>query len=146
MATLRIVAETNVCQRANDYAAALREALRDVLVEESVPWVVYGTYSGFHILVDPSDPSITAEDIEAGKYDYRTFKNRPRPELITQLRLGMLNHGVDLFGWPGGPTSATHTDDDLNLTVDAFRATLRWLKQEHQLELAAAEQGSQQPR
>jgi glutamate-1-semialdehyde 2,1-aminomutase len=130
IATLQIVATSDACQRANDYAARLRAALRDVLDEEGVAGVVYGTYSGFHILLDPSDSTMTAETIEAGRYDYQALKLRRNPQLTHLLRLGMLVHGVDIFGWPGGPTSAVHTDADLARTADAFRCTLQMLKAE----------------
>lgn len=129
IACLQIVANTDVCRQANDYAAALRDALNDVLSQEDLPWLVYGTYSGFHILLEPQ-PGMTVEAINSGRYDHRVLKAKKRPELVRLLRLCMLNQGVDLFGWPGGPTSAAHTDDDLNHTAEAFRQTARAVKEE----------------
>ena len=43
-----------------------------------------------------------------------------RREVVDNLRLAMLVHGVEIFSWPGGPTSAVHNDDDLARTVEAF--------------------------
>jgi hypothetical protein len=40
----------------------------------------------------------------------------------------MILHGVEIFSWPGGPTSAMHSDNDLERTVAAFRGTLRRLR------------------
>ncbi|HVW37722.1 MAG TPA: aminotransferase class III-fold pyridoxal phosphate-dependent enzyme, partial [Pirellulales bacterium] len=131
--TLGIVGTSDVCQRANDYAARLREALNRVLHDERVNWATYGTFSGFHIFTNPQNLPITAADIDAGKYDYRVLKAKGAPSLGTKLRLGMMNHGVDLFSWPGGPTSAVHTDADLEQTSDAFRRTLRMLKAEGEI-------------
>jgi glutamate-1-semialdehyde 2,1-aminomutase len=128
--TLEIVASTDACQRANDYAARLREELNHVLHDEGLKWVVYGTFSGFHIFTNPERLDITAADIEAGKYDYRTLKGRNPQQLVTKLRLGMLLHGVEIFSWPGGPTSAAHTSEDLQRTADALRQTLRLLRAE----------------
>jgi hypothetical protein len=54
--------------------------------------------------------------------------------VITALRLGMLVHGVELFGWPGGPTSTVHTDRDLQQTAMAFRNTIRAMKEEGLIE------------
>lgn len=130
IATLRIVETTGACQRASDYAARLREAMQRVVCEEGVNWSVYGTFSSFHIFTNPQNLEITTADIEAGRCDYRVLKDRGRPELLMKLRLGMLLGGVEIFGWPGGPTSAVHTDDDLDQTVEAFRQTLRMLKEE----------------
>ncbi|MGH7136429.1 MAG: aspartate aminotransferase family protein, partial [Pirellulales bacterium] len=123
--TLGIVGETDACRRANDYAARLREELRRVLRDERVDWAVYGSFSGFHIFTNPQRVAITAAEIDAGKLDYRVLKSPASKSLAMKLRLGMMIHGVELFSWPGGPTSAVHTDDDLLQSVEAFRQTLR---------------------
>lgn len=133
LTALKLVGETDVCQRANDYAARLREALNEVIRERRLPWAVYGTFSGFHIWPNPQRLPLTTTDIEEGRYDYRVLKARPRPELLTKLRLGMLVHGVEIFSWPGGPTSAAHSDEDLERTVAAFRATLDMLRDEGEI-------------
>jgi glutamate-1-semialdehyde 2,1-aminomutase len=129
IATLEIVSTTDACNQASDYAARLREELNRVLYDEKVPWAAYGTFSGFHIFTNPDHLQITLAEIAAGKYDYRVLKKVNR-DLVTKLRLGMLIHGVEIFAWPGGPTSSVHTDDDLRQTVAAFRSTVRMLKEE----------------
>ncbi|HVC92454.1 MAG TPA: aspartate aminotransferase family protein [Pirellulales bacterium] len=133
VATLGIVADSDVCQRASDYAARLREELARVLRDERVPWAVYGTFSGFHIFTNPKHLSITAADIEAGRCDYRVLKTAVPSSLSTKLRLGMLLHGVEIFSWLGGPTSAVHGPEDLEITVNAFRQTLRLLRAEGEI-------------
>jgi len=132
IATLEIVSTTDACQRANGYAAQLRTELNQVLAEEQVPWIVYGTFSGFHIFTNPEQLPITASEIESGTYDYRALKAR-NPMLLTKLRLGMLIHGVEIFSWPGGPTSSVHTADDLRHTCEALRGAVRMLKEEGEL-------------
>jgi glutamate-1-semialdehyde 2,1-aminomutase len=129
-AALDIVATTDACQRANDYAHRLREALRRLLQDEHVDWCVYGTFSGFHIFTNPHHESVTAEQINDGRFDYRQLKASAGSELTKKLRVAMLAHGVDIFAWPGGPTSAVHNTDDLEWTVDAFGRSLRMLKDE----------------
>jgi glutamate-1-semialdehyde 2,1-aminomutase len=131
--TLKIVAETDACQRANDYAARLRDELNRALGDERIPWAVYGSFSGFHIFTNPERRTITAAEINAGNFDYRVLKAPAPRSLIMKLRLGMMIHGVDLFSWPGGPTSAAHTSDDLEQTVEAFRQTLKMLREEGEL-------------
>lgn len=131
--TLHIVAQTDACARANDYAARLREELNRVLHDEHVPWAVYGSFSGFHIFTNPQRISLTAADIDAGKFDYHVLKTPAAKPLMMKLRLGMMIHGVEIFSWPGGPTSAVHTDDDLRQTADALRQTLRMLRAEGDL-------------
>jgi glutamate-1-semialdehyde aminotransferase len=46
------------------------------------------------------------------------------------VKRAMLNHGVDLMGGSGGFTSGVHTDEDINLMVAAFEASLREMKAE----------------
>lgn len=131
--TLRLVAETDVCQRANEYAARLREELCRVLRDEGVNWAVYGSFSGFHIFTNPQKLEISSACIDACQYDHRVLKAPASKSLMMKLRLGMMIHGVELFSWPGGPTSAVHTDDDLRHTTDALRQTLRMLRAEGEL-------------
>ncbi len=127
IATLNIVATTDACQRANDYAAKLREALAREVRDAGVPWCVYGSFSGFHIFTNPQGLAMSGADIDAGLYDHRTLKSA-RAALTMKIRVGMLIHGVEIFNWPGGPTSAVHSAADLEQTVAAFRGTLRMLK------------------
>jgi glutamate-1-semialdehyde 2,1-aminomutase len=52
---------------------------------------------------------------------------------VHKMRLGMMIHGVDLSGHPGGVISATHGETELEDTVSAMRNTLRMLKAEGEL-------------
>ena len=58
----------------------------------------------------------------------------PRAMLHAKLRLGMLIHGVDLKGSRGGLLSAVHDDDDVERTTEAWRKSLRMLKEEGELD------------
>lgn len=130
VAMLDLVATTDACKRANQFGQRLREALDRVLRDERTGWCAYGSYSGFHIFTNPRRSAVTSADIHAGRVEWRVIKDQvPRPVLF-KLRLGMLNRGVEIFSWPGGPTSAVHTDDDLEQTADALRHTVRALKAE----------------
>lgn len=133
IAMLEIVRDSDACQRANEYGGRLREALNRVLRDEGVPWAVYGTFSGFHFYFNPPGESLTAADIDSGRGAWQQLKSSPPASLGTKLRLAMLNHGVELFSWPGGPTSAAHTEDDLVQTAEGLRATLRELKAEGEI-------------
>ena len=134
IAALEIVKNTDVCQRANDAAKRLREALNQVIHDEQLPWITYGTFSGFHVFTNPNRIDTSVAQLESGKYDLSTIKAPPKPTLVTKLRLGMMIHGVDLFGWPGGPVSAVHTDADIDRTAEAMRQSIRLLKQEGEID------------
>ena len=129
---LEIVGKSDACERASDYAARLREGLRQVVHDANLPWNVYGSFSSFHIYTNPERDSVDDEQIQEGRYDYRKIKAAARSEMTAMIRVGMLAHGVDIFGWPGGINSAVHTDDDLEKTVEAFRRTVQLLKEDGQ--------------
>ena len=130
IAALTVVRDTDACSRANDYAARLREALARAIQDERLPWLVYGTFSGFHIFTNPNGLDLKASDIEQAKAPLEVLKSQAGTKTPAALRMGMLCQGVDLFAWPGGPTSSVHTDEDLEITSKAFRETLRVLKRE----------------
>lgn len=129
VAALTIVGETDACERANRIAAKLRDDIERTLVDLRSNWVVYGTFSGFHLFTNPERLPITRADVEACRYDYKLFKSAARATTHL-LRIGMLVHGVELFGWPGGPTSCVHTDDDVAKTCDALRRTILAIREE----------------
>lgn len=117
---LQIVEETDACQRANDYAARLRERMNQVVQDAQLDWCVYGTYSGFHIYTNPDHDTVTPEDLQEGQYDYRKTLAAFQSPLAGKIRFGLLAFGVDTFGWPGGVVSSTHGEEELNRTVEAF--------------------------
>src|SRR5690606_12853879 len=121
IATLEIIEKGDACERANRYAERLREAMNQVLADEGIHWLVYGTFSSFHIFANPENKPVTMDDLESGRCDYRTIKAAAKSDAITKLRLAMMLSGVEIFSWPGGPTSAVHTEADLEQTAIAFR-------------------------
>ena len=50
--------------------------------------------------------------------------------LSHRLRIAMLANGVDIMGAPGGLVSASHGPSEVARTLDAFRVSVRWLKDE----------------
>lgn len=129
IAALTAVAETDACARANDYAARLRDAIERMFADLNCPWIVYGTFSGFHIFTNPERLPITRADVDACRCDWRVFKSAPKA-WNHRMRIGALVHGVELFSWPGGPTSTVHSNDDLEQTCEALRRTILDLRDE----------------
>ena len=126
---LRIVGSTDACARANDFGERLRASLNEVLVDEGVPWAAYGTFSGFHLFLNPEGRPFRPDRFDPFSIDYRELKANP-PGLADRLRLAMLSNGVDVTGWPGGTISAVHGERELTETAEAFRKSLRMLKAE----------------
>jgi glutamate-1-semialdehyde 2,1-aminomutase len=131
-AALTLIAESDASDRASATAASLRERLNAVLAEERLPWAVYGTFSGFHLFVNPSRLDIGPHNFDPTKATLEDLKNQPK-ELINKLRLAMLLNGVDLNPRGGGLLSCTHTEEDVVNTAEALREAIRMLKQEGEL-------------
>ncbi|ABU57902.1 aspartate aminotransferase family protein [Roseiflexus castenholzii] len=85
-------------------------------------WAVYGDASIFHIVAGCSvgfppgelDPTAPPDELKRGG----------DPRLVQLLRLGMINHGVDLMRGRSGFVSAAHTPGDIDATIAAFATTL----------------------
>jgi glutamate-1-semialdehyde 2,1-aminomutase len=131
-AALTVIAETDASDEACATAASLRDKLNGVLAQEHVPWAVYGTYSGFHLFVNPSGLDVGPHNFEPSKISLEDMKNQPKA-LINKLRLAMLINGVDLNPRGGGLLSCTHTAADVADTTAAFHEAIRMLKQEGEL-------------
>lgn len=85
-------------------------------------WAAYGEGSIFHIVAG------CANQFAPGELDAATpadeLKRGGNPALIHLLRLGLINHGVDLMRGRSGFLSAAHTPADVAATVAALAATL----------------------
>jgi glutamate-1-semialdehyde 2,1-aminomutase len=101
--------------------------LNAALERAQVAGRVYGLASYFHILVGKEAPP-ASDGIEwpadAGE------PPRMAGAVTAALKRGMLNHGVDLMGGSGGFTSGVHTERDVEMTVDAFEATVGEMRAE----------------
>jgi glutamate-1-semialdehyde 2,1-aminomutase len=133
IATLDIIRDSDVCAKATATAASLRAGMNQVLEEEGVPWAIYGEHSFFHIYSNPQDHAIRPTAFDAGTITIDALKGKDE-KTLAKLRLAMLNNGVDLKGWRGGIVSAAHTQADVDLTLGAWRKSLRALKDEGALE------------
>ena len=80
---LRIVGSTDACARANDFGEHLRAALNEVLIDEDVPWAAYGTFSGFHVFLNPEGRSLRPDRFDPFSIDYRELKANPPCLLYT---------------------------------------------------------------
>src|SRR5229473_6366931 len=104
-ATLGIVETTDACARANRYAAELRDGLNEILAQERVPWAAHGTFSGFHIFLNPRNRALDPTRFDPFAIDYREMAAVP----------------------------ATHGSDEMAATLAAFRGALGMLRAEGEL-------------
>lgn len=129
IATLNIIRDGDACDRASATAATLRKGMNEVLEQEGVPWAVYGVHSFFNIYSNPQGQAIKPTAFDASTLTLDSMKGR-NEAMLGKLRIAMLNNGVDLKGWRGGIVSAAHTQADVDFTLDAWRKSLRAVKEE----------------
>ncbi len=130
IATLKIVAETDACARANAYGAALRRRLNEAFEEEGLKWAAYGTFSSIEIFTNPEGIDITPTWFDPLALPAKHLKGARNADTVHKLRLAMMLHGVDFNGHPGGVISCMHGEAELEDTVAALRRAARMLKAE----------------
>ena len=124
---LSLVASGEHHRHADHLNERLIPALNDVLDRAGIFGRVYGLASYFHILLGKDVPKARHGiewPAEAGQ------PPRTSGAVVAALKRGMLNHGVDLMGGSGGFTSGVHTDEDIDLTAEAFDATVHEMRKE----------------
>ena len=131
IAALEIIAETDACERASDFAGRLRDGTNALFESEGVPWALYGTFSSLHTFLNPNGADIRATTFDPFDH-YESLGQKP-PHLLHKLRLALQLNGVDLNGNADGLTSAVHDDDDLERTVAAFGEAITLLRREGEL-------------
>ena len=132
IAALGELETTDANDRANATAAAIRDGLNQLFEAEEVPWAAYGTYSGFHVFLNPKQRRIVPSEFDPLAIHYDELKQNP-PVLAQKLRIAMLVAGVDITGWPGGMVSAVHDERDVAATIAAFGESIHMLKREGEL-------------
>ena len=133
--TLRIVATGEPNRRANKIGSLLREKLNQMFAAEGVSWIVYGDFSAFKIVTNYTGPRPSSAESRAETGfvpyggDFAKLDGKPDPKLKHAFRQAMLLNGVDLPGL-AGMSNASHTEEDVDLTVEAFRGTIGLLREE----------------
>jgi glutamate-1-semialdehyde 2,1-aminomutase len=130
IATLEIIAGTDACARANAFGETVRAKMNQVLEEERVTWAVHGSYSGMHVYTNPDGDAIVPGQFDAVPFIPKMMAKARGEGAAGQLRMGLLVNGVDMNSGPSGWISAMHGEEEMAVTVDAFRATVRALKRE----------------
>ena len=132
IAALEIIATTDACGAANAYAAELRARLNGLFNATGSPFAAYGTFSGFHIFLNPENRAIDPTAFDPASVPVGELKAAPRT-LVERLRIALLVNGVDIGSAPGGYVSAAHTDEDMARTLAAFEAAIARLAEEPDL-------------
>jgi glutamate-1-semialdehyde 2,1-aminomutase len=127
--TLRLVADGNASRRANELGRLLRQKLNALFAARSLPWVVYGEFSGFKLVPAYQGPRPTGDDFIPYGNAVEKLDGPRDKRLVHAFRCAMLLHGVDLPGL-SGMTTAAHTEADVEKTVAAVGAAVALLREE----------------
>ncbi len=119
IACLEIVAKGEVHPYVNRLAERLRAGCNAAGARYGLQGCAYGTFSMVHLTLDR-----TLLQAQGGPRYVKSKDGR-----IAKLRKAMLVQGVDLMG-AGGMLSLAHTDEDVDLTIEAFANALAALDAE----------------
>jgi glutamate-1-semialdehyde 2,1-aminomutase len=124
IASLNLVADGSVQAHADRIADQLRRGMNEILEGERAAGYAYGDSSVFHVYMEayPGSGARTRADLHTT--DARTLKSIPGP-VISAFQRNLNIRSVDLMSYNGGVTSAAHTEEDVQHTLNAFRETIR---------------------
>lgn len=129
LATLQHAATGQPQAQADRMAALLRQGMNDILEEEQVAGYAYGDSSGLHLHLEayPGSGATSRDALKTN--DPVRLKSIPG-EVVSAYQKNLHIRGVDLLSYTGGVTSAAHTEEDINETLNVFQDTLRTLVKE----------------
>ena len=122
---LEIIASQPINQQADAMAARLKRGLNDIFGRMEIPGHAHGIASMIHVVLDDCDC-----DREICAMSHRQIKQATASPAVTAFKRGLLNHGVDIMGRDAFLVSATHTESDIDQTLDAVERTLELVREE----------------
>lgn len=127
IATLKHVSTGEPQKKADALAERTRRGLRRILSDLKIGGVVYGASSTFHVYFGEV-PSSGIAALSA-----QQIRSVPK-NIVTAIRHGLRNHGIEFMSYLGGVTSSAHTEADIDVALKAYRAVLERLVAERVLD------------
>ena len=119
-AALRLVATGELQDQADRMAAKLRIGLQEIMDRHEIEAAVYGDSSTFHVYFGASS---------VAGLDANVLKNQP-VETQNAFRQALQVRGVDLMSRTSGVLSGTHTDADIDQSLEAFDGAVQAMVEE----------------
>jgi glutamate-1-semialdehyde 2,1-aminomutase len=132
VAALKLVSTGEPCRQANEAGRVLRNRLNKLFADRNWPWIAYIDFAMFKLIPMYDGPRAPeASEDNNGLIPYEGDLNRldgppANPKLRHAFRQAMLLNGVDVPGF-GGWLMATHTEEDINRTVNAVARSIEML-------------------
>ena len=122
---LEIIATRPIIKQADAMAARLKAGLNEIFGKMEVAGHAHGIASMVHFVLADCDC-----DREICSMSHREIKEATASPAVTAIKRGLQNNGVDIMGRDAFLLSATHNEEEINQTLEAFENTLRSVRVE----------------
>ena len=122
---LEMIAARPINETADAMAARLKRGLNDIFGKTEVAGHAHGIASMVHVVLADCDC-----DRELCTMPHSRIKETMASAKVTAMKRGLQNNGVDIMGRDAFLVSATHTESDIDRTLDAFEKTLTAIRAE----------------
>ena len=122
---LEMIASQPINQQADAMAARLKKGLNELFGKMEVAGHAHGIASMIHVVLADCDC-----DREICTMPHSKIKETVGSSATTGLKWGLQNMGVDIMGREAFLVSATHTEREIDETLDAFQNTLAAMRSE----------------
>ncbi len=122
---LEIIASQPINMQADAMAQRLKSGLNDVFGKMEIAGHAHGVASMVHFVLADCDCGR-----EICTLPHADIKRAVAVPAVTELKLGMPNQGVDIMGRDAFLVSATHTESEIDRTLEAFETTLEAVRAE----------------
>ena len=122
---LEMIATRPVNETADAMAAQLKRGLNDLFGKMEMAGHAHGIASMVHVVLADCDC-----DHELCIMPHSRIKETTASAKVTAMKRGLQNNGVDIMGRDAFLVSATHTESDIDTTLDAFEKTLITMRAE----------------
>ncbi len=116
---LELLANQPINQTADHMAIRLKTGLNEIFARTEISGHAHGIASMIHVVLDDCDCNR-----EICTMDHQHIKDVTATPLVTALKRGLVNNGVDIMGRDTFLVSSVHTENDIDNTLDAFENTL----------------------
>ncbi|MCH8279944.1 MAG: aminotransferase class III-fold pyridoxal phosphate-dependent enzyme [Chloroflexi bacterium] len=122
---LELIASQPINQHADAMAARLKSGLNEIFGKMEVAGHAHGIASMIHVVLADCDCGR-----EICTMPHRQIQETTASAAVTGLKRGLQNNGVDIMGRDAFLVSATHTEGDIDQTLDAFESTLAAVRED----------------
>jgi len=122
---LEMIASQPINQRADEMSARLKTGLNEIFGRMEVPGHAHGIASMIHVVLADCDC-----DRDFCSMAHGDIKKAVASSAVTALKRGLQNRGVDIMGRDAFLVSATHTEREIDETLDAFESALALVRSE----------------